>query len=189
MFSTSGRLSPLRRHCAERRGFTRVPSLGGVSVVAVGGFAMPVFVQPIRCDEHQSSSKEERRVGRHAVDYTADTARLHPKTRLKPIRRVPAPKSRPTDRHAYWECLCACGNPEPVIVRSVSLVTGDVRSCGCLAKEGGIGRRQKMVDLLEKLVLCGMLLRRGSVSAQVAWDQAMKELAEYNPTYAANLKV
>ena len=35
-------------------------------------------------------------------------------------------------QHAYWLCLCECGNK--VIVNSNSLRSGNTRSCGCLRK-------------------------------------------------------
>ena len=42
----------------------------------------------------------------------------------------PMPKSQ---RRTYFECLCDCGNTK--IVRSDSLTSGMVRSCGCMKKE------------------------------------------------------
>lgn len=34
-----------------------------------------------------------------------------------------------------WKCKCSCGNPEFVIVRTETLNSGNVRSCGCLRNE------------------------------------------------------
>lgn len=34
-----------------------------------------------------------------------------------------------------WECICNCGNKDPVIVRGDSLRNGSTKSCGCLAKK------------------------------------------------------
>lgn len=34
------------------------------------------------------------------------------------------------DSHTYWLCRCVCGNYK--VVRQTKLVTGRVRSCGCL---------------------------------------------------------
>jgi len=36
-------------------------------------------------------------------------------------------------RKSLWRCLCACGNEK--IIRSDSLKSGSVKSCGCLSKE------------------------------------------------------
>ncbi len=33
-----------------------------------------------------------------------------------------------------WSCLCDCGNPEPHNALGSHLKTGNIRSCGCLAK-------------------------------------------------------
>lgn len=38
---------------------------------------------------------------------------------------------------AQWLCKCSCGNPEYKIVRSTHLISGSVKSCGCLMKEAG----------------------------------------------------
>ena len=35
----------------------------------------------------------------------------------------------------YVECMCRCGNPEPVIVAAPKLKSGYTQSCGCLHKE------------------------------------------------------
>lgn len=43
--------------------------------------------------------------------------------------------------HSYWKCKCECGNE--VIVRGRSLVCGETRSCGCLAKERNINASTK----------------------------------------------
>mgnify|MGYP001202508258 CR=1 FL=1 len=37
------------------------------------------------------------------------------------------------NHEAYWQCLCDCGNS--TIVKSENLLGGDVKSCGCLARE------------------------------------------------------
>lgn len=38
-----------------------------------------------------------------------------------------------TDKIAYWDCQCECGNKK--VVAGVKLTRGDTRSCGCLHKE------------------------------------------------------
>lgn len=48
--------------------------------------------------------------------------------RLTVIKLMPKNK-----RKTYYECLCDCGNTK--IVRSDSLTSGSVQSCGCLKKE------------------------------------------------------
>ena len=42
-----------------------------------------------------------------------------------------------TDSHGetYWKCKCECGNPDTVIIRRQSLITGSTKSCGCLFHE------------------------------------------------------
>jgi len=35
--------------------------------------------------------------------------------------------------HAYWECLCECGNKK--IIRGGSIRSGETKSCGCLYKD------------------------------------------------------
>ena len=44
------------------------------------------------------------------------------------LRRVPCPKHI-KHKHAYFECLCVCGNIK--IVSSRNLIGGHTRSCGC----------------------------------------------------------
>ena len=47
---------------------------------------------------------------------------------------------------AFWECVCSCGNENPVIVKGGSLRTGHTKSCGCIQKEfasSNIGARKK----------------------------------------------
>lgn len=39
-------------------------------------------------------------------------------------------------RKTYWKCKCSCGNEKDV--RSDCLISGDVKSCGCLKKEQDI---------------------------------------------------
>ncbi len=49
--------------------------------------------------------------------------------RLTVIKREP----RRNKKNSYWLCKCICGNFK--VVRRQHLLVGDVRSCGCLAKE------------------------------------------------------
>ena len=49
--------------------------------------------------------------------------------RLKAIKCV----GRDKHRRAKWKCECECGNM--VVVSSVSLVTGNTNSCGCLLRD------------------------------------------------------
>jgi len=49
--------------------------------------------------------------------------------RLTVLKRV----EKQNRKNSYWECLCDCGNKK--IVRRQHLLSGNVRSCGCLAKE------------------------------------------------------
>lgn len=34
-------------------------------------------------------------------------------------------------KRTYYECLCDCGNPKPVVVRGTDIVLGKTLSCGC----------------------------------------------------------
>lgn len=47
------------------------------------------------------------------------------------------------DKKAQWNCVCECGNEKTV--RAAGLKSGDVRSCGCLAKEAWREVRGKQV--------------------------------------------
>lgn len=42
---------------------------------------------------------------------------------------------KPSERYntgsKYWICKCDCGNPKPIVVRSVNLRRGNSKSCGC----------------------------------------------------------
>ena len=38
-----------------------------------------------------------------------------------------------TKKHAYWNCLCECGNTK--VVSSAYLLGGSTSSCGCIKKE------------------------------------------------------
>jgi hypothetical protein len=50
----------------------------------------------------------------------------------------------PNGRHfAQWECMCNCGNDNPVIVRGNDLKNGHTRSCGCLSVEATIERSKR----------------------------------------------
>ena len=44
---------------------------------------------------------------------------------------------------ARVECICSCGNPEPVIVVRTELKRGRVRSCGCLRVEIGRAKAKR----------------------------------------------
>ena len=46
-----------------------------------------------------------------------------------------------------WSCKCSCGNLTPVV--SMSLKSGDTRSCGCLAKETAT-RRLREIHIRQK---------------------------------------
>lgn len=48
--------------------------------------------------------------------------------KLVVIERTSSPNQK--DKHAYWKCLCDCGNY--AVVASHRLKSGDTRSCGCI---------------------------------------------------------
>lgn len=52
--------------------------------------------------------------------------------KLTVVERTSTP-NRPTEHHAYWLCLCECGNNH--IARGSDLKNGNVQSCGCLQIE------------------------------------------------------
>lgn len=37
------------------------------------------------------------------------------------------------EHHVYWVCKCDCGKEK--VVRNQHLISGKIRSCGCLARE------------------------------------------------------
>jgi len=45
--------------------------------------------------------------------------------------------------HAYWNCICDCGNK--TIVSSYSLRTAHIKSCGCSKKDAGFVRRLDLI--------------------------------------------
>ena len=49
--------------------------------------------------------------------------------KLTPIKPI---EKRDNAGRVYWECLCDCGNPNPVYVTASSLTSGNTSSCGCL---------------------------------------------------------
>lgn len=49
--------------------------------------------------------------------------------RLTPIKPT---EYRNTEGRVYWECKCACGNPNNFLVTASSLLSGNTASCGCL---------------------------------------------------------
>lgn len=53
--------------------------------------------------------------------------------KLTVISRAKNPNNRETEHHAYWRCLCDCGNYHSA--RGSDLKSGNVQSCGCLQKE------------------------------------------------------
>ena len=59
--------------------------------------------------------------------------------RLTVIGEAPRGKRR----EARVECICSCGNPDPVIVNRTDLKRGRVRSCGCLAVEIGRAKAKR----------------------------------------------
>lgn len=65
-------------------------------------------------------------------------------SRIKDITGVVSGKLKATSfshkegRHAMWLCECECGNKEH-IVRGSKITAGDVKSCGCIAKENQHG--------------------------------------------------
>lgn len=54
---------------------------------------------------------------------------------LTVIKRADKVEGKKNTRNALWECKCKCGNT--VIVPGHHLVSGAVKSCGCLLKETG----------------------------------------------------
>lgn len=60
--------------------------------------------------------------------------------RLTVIERAP---NRDGCRHSYWKCVCDCGEIRDVI--STSLLSGDTKSCGCIAREVRRNNLRKIV--------------------------------------------
>lgn len=54
--------------------------------------------------------------------------------KLLVVERAPVAKGH--GKHAFWKCLCACGNT--AVVRSNLLRTGNTKSCGCLTEAEGL---------------------------------------------------
>lgn len=44
-------------------------------------------------------------------------------------------------KETYWECVCDCGKLK--IVRGGNLVSGNVKSCGCLREDYMLRRRSR----------------------------------------------
>lgn len=81
--------------------------------------------------------------------------------RLTPLRYA----GRHKNRGALWECRCACGAVH--VVRSSSLVAGEIRSCGCLwiARQGDRARKHGGKNSKLYSVWQGMRRRCGSLKA------------------------
>ena len=60
------------------------------------------------------------------------------------------------DRHTLWMCLCECGNS--ALVRRNDLVTGHIKSCGCMRRATHGGRRAEKSERLY-FVWRGMISR------------------------------
>jgi hypothetical protein len=55
-----------------------------------------------------------------------------------------------TNIHAYWHCLCDCGNKK--IASSTTLKSGRVRSCGCLFRGRKVKYENKSEGAIEKVL-------------------------------------
>lgn len=53
-----------------------------------------------------------------------------------------------SNKKAYWDCICECGNTKAV--RSDSLQNGTIKSCGCLKKEQDIKNLNRTTHNLSK---------------------------------------
>jgi hypothetical protein len=78
------------------------------------------------------------KVGGKKEDLTGKTF-----NKLTVVRRIS--RTSPNGRvYLCWECVCSCGNPEPVYVVSYDLTHGHTKSCGCLRNEISANRGRKM---------------------------------------------
>ena len=74
--------------------------------------------------------------------------------RLTPIEKFPRYKGRKT----YYKCNCVCGNEK--IVSRDNLISGKVKSCGCLRKENTSNMFSKHKHSSEKLYLVWKSMRK-----------------------------
>lgn len=72
--------------------------------------------------------------------------------RLTVVARAPDRIRKNGRKEIMWECICDCGNPNPVIVMGGNLKRKNrgTQSCGCLAKELSSKRAKETVEELHK---------------------------------------
>lgn len=72
--------------------------------------------------------------------------------RLTVIARAPDHIGKDGRKEIMWECLCDCGNPNPVVVMGSNLKRKNrgTQSCGCLARELSSERAKETVKELHK---------------------------------------
>lgn len=59
-------------------------------------------------------------------------------------------------KRTYYECLCDCGNPKPVIGRGTDIVLGKILSCGCARNDRAARDREDLTGKrFGKLVVTG----------------------------------
>jgi hypothetical protein len=57
------------------------------------------------------------------------------------------------NNRVYWKCICDCGNPDIIEVKSNHLLSGDIKSCGCLNTR----KKGNQYDLISKEYGIGFL--------------------------------
>jgi hypothetical protein len=80
--------------------------------------------------------------------------------------------SRKNPHHTYWMCQCYCG--EMLSVKASHLVTGNTRSCGCLAREH-LAKFAKVKDMSGSSILGWHVIRK-------ATDYERKTILGVKPT-------
>lgn len=110
---------------------------GNLTVIEYGGQGSRNTIWKCRCDcgtectatSHDLTSGHKKSCGcrkhkTHAIDLIGRTF-----GRLTVVKRV---GTSPNDRKALWRCRCKCG--KYTTVRSIDLISGNTKSCGCLSK-------------------------------------------------------
>lgn len=58
--------------------------------------------------------------------------------KLTVISMVEPPKTRKNKDIKYWSCKCDCGNDRDIVATTNDIISGHVKSCGCIRKGIGI---------------------------------------------------